>query len=148
MTETYSGAIGQMARMLKTAWDAGLPAIVGYVPEIRWPYDEKRELPPLDKYWARFSYTTVRDVPATHRDGSAGKRYLIEGILFVQLFAPMSDALAGKRMEQIIPLVRNIWLVQSDITFRNVRPNELQQQDKWYRANIVAEFEYFEVRQN
>lgn len=143
-----------MKALLNNAWQTGAQQIVGnYTPDIRWPKVEEPVTPDMTKFFARFSTQTVLEGNAGIGDaGSIGlSMYNTAGLLFVQLFGPMSgDAQAGDKLEQLAALVvlayRGI-TSPSGVWFRNVRNQELTADSKFYRHNVVAEFQYYEIGQ-
>lgn len=147
MTTTYPNAIDEMFAALRLPWNAQTTAIVGYVPEIRWPGVEEPDKPELKKFWARVSTQTVLERQATFRNGT-DKRYTTDGLLFVQLFCPMSDKQAMDKGRRLAVVARNAFRgveTSSSIWFRNARINELSPDGKAYRFNIVTEYEYDEL---
>lgn len=147
MTATYPQAIDEMYGLFNTAWAAGAPAIVGYLPEIRWQGVEKEGSPETKKYWCRVSSQSVLERQITFRNGT-DKRYQTDGLLFVQVFAPMSDAKAMENLRALAVVARNAFrgkTTSSMIWFRNVRINELGPDNKAYRCNVVAEYQYDEI---
>lgn len=147
MTATYPQAIDEMYGLFNTAWAAGAPTIVGYLPEIRWQGVEKEGSPETKKYWCRVSSQSVLERQITFRNGT-DKRYQTDGLLFVQVFAPMSDAKAMENLRALAVVARNAFrgkTTSSMIWFRNVRINELGPDNKAYRCNVVAEYQYDEI---
>lgn len=151
MTATYPQAIDAMFAMFKTAWEAGASVIVGSVPEIRWAGVEKPDKPIVDVYWCRVSQQTVLEGQTTLKTGiapSENRRYTSTGLLFVQLFCPMSDAQAYDKGRQLAVLARNAFRgneTTNGVWFRNARINELAPEENAYRFNIVVEYEYDDI---
>lgn len=152
---TYDAAIDEMSAQYLQAWQAGSGAIVGYVPEIRWPGVENAVKPATDKFWARFSTQGVGN-PQTSlsncvegADDLPASRFSPYGLIFVQLFAPKSLAegmVKGRLLAHLTKLAYQGKKTSGGIWFRNVRINELPDTEElWYRFNIVAEYEYDEV---
>jgi hypothetical protein len=147
MTTTYPQAIDEMFAMFSTAWNAQSMAIVGYVPAIRWPGVEEPEKPDLTKFWARVSQQTVIERQITFRNG-VDKRYETSGLLFVQIFAPMSDPQAMAKLRALAVVARNTFRGKASaslIWFRNCRINELAPDGKAYRLNVVSDYQYDEI---
>lgn len=147
MTATYPQAIDEMYGLFNAAWTAGAPAIVGYLPEVRWSGVEKEGAPETKKYWCRVSSQTVIERQITFRNGT-DKRYQTDGLLFVQIFAPMSDAKSMENLRSLAVVARNAFrgkTTSSMIWFRNVRINEFGPDSKAYRCNVVAEYQYDEI---
>lgn len=149
MTTTYPGAIDEMFAKVTSSWNSGTAAIVGYIPEIRWPGREEAETPPNEKYWARVSQQTVSDKQASiTADVQNGKRrFTGEGLLYVQIFAPMTDPFGYKNGEALAVLARSAFRGSdtANVIFRNARINNLDPDGKAYRFNVVSEYEYDEI---
>lgn len=147
MTATYPQAIDDIFTLFRTAWLAQTAAIVGYVPAVRWPGVEEPTRPPVDKFWARVSQQTVIERQITFRN-VVDKRYETNGLLFVQVFAPMSDPQAMERLRALAVVARNAFrgkATASEIWFRNARINELPPDGKAFRCNVVADYQYDEI---
>lgn len=147
MTATYPQAIDEIYGLFRTAWNAGAPAIVGYTPEIRWPGVEEPTKPETKKFWARVSSQNVTERQITFRNGTS-KRYQTDGLIFVQIFAPMSNAQAMEKLRLLAVVARNAFrgkVTGSDVWFRNCRINELSPDGTSYRCNIVAEYQFDEI---
>lgn len=113
-------------------------------------------LKPVDpsNYWVRFSMRSVMSrqsafVMSDEADGAEPLEYETNGLLFVQVFAPMSEvdgfAQGGLLAEEAQAIFRGAE-TPSGVTFRNVRINELEDDTKSFRWNVIAEYEFSEVR--
>lgn len=148
---TYNQANDEINATFLAAWNAGTSAIVGYVPEIRWQNVQNRALPDGSKFWVRVSKDTVFERQATLSvcEGSPGQRkYTASGLVFVQLFMPKSNAQAYELGQQLAVVARNAFrgkTTPGNIWFRNVRINEINPEELYYRINVIAEFEYDEI---
>lgn len=150
MTTTYPNAIDEMFAAFRTVWNAGSAAIAGYVPEVRWPGVEKDDKPPTEKYWVRVSQQTVAENQATvNADTVNGKRRFTGlGLIFIQIFAPMSKSDGYDKGRQLSVLAKSAFRGQDTpggVIFRNARINELAPDGKAYRFNVVSEYEYDEI---
>lgn len=147
---TYTQAVDAMFALFRTAWNAGAVAIVGTVPEVRWQGVEGKEKPPVSGYWCRVSTQSVIEQQTSHKSGLApdeSRRYTSSGLLFVQLFCPMSDAQAMDKGRRLAMLARDAFRGKetNNIWFRNCRINELPPDENAYRFNIVVEYEYDDI---
>lgn len=150
MTATYTQAVDAMFALFKQAWDAGAATIVGSAPAIYWQGVEPVSGPPSDVYWCRVSTQNVMEKQATLGDPSGvGKhRYTAMGLVFVQVFCPMTDAQATDKGRRLAELARNAFRgkeATGGVWFRNVRINELPPEEDLYRFNIVAEYQFDDV---
>jgi hypothetical protein len=84
-------AIDEIYGVVKDVVDNESAAIVGYVPEVRWPGNPENVKPDPTKVWLRVSIKTVTDAQSSLASGDDGsKRYTNVSLLFVQVFAPRS----------------------------------------------------------
>lgn len=148
---TYTQAGDEINTQFLTAWNAHSSAIVGYVPEIRWQNVQNRPLPDGSKFWVRVSKDTVFEQQATLSvcEGLPGQRkYTANGLVFVQLFMPKSNHQAFELGQQLAVIARNAFRGKStpgNIWFRNVRINEVQPEELYFRINVISQFEYDEL---
>ncbi|WZB35692.1 tail terminator [Enterobacteria phage FtMidnight] len=146
----YDKASDEINALFFAAWKDKAPAIVGYVPEVRWFGVEDSDLPDGSKFWARVSKQTVMEEQTSLSTcvGEPGKRrYTASGLVFVQLFCPKSVDKACELGERLAVVARNAFrgkTTPGKIWFRNVRINEIPPESLYFRFNIVAEFEYTE----
>lgn len=151
MTATYPQAVDAMFKLFNDAWNAGAAAIVGSVPHVRWPDVEEPAKPITDAYWCRVSLNTILEGQTTLKVGvapSENRRYTSTGLLFVQLFCPMSDAQAADKGRQLAVLARNAFRgneTSNGVWFRNARIVPLAPEENAYRFNIVVEYEYDDI---
>lgn len=146
-------AIDDMVTLLLSALGAGSPGatLLTYVPDLRYDGKEKSTLPDPAKLWARLSHQGVRDGQtsmAAQVSGPDKRRYRVEGLLFVQIFAPMVDG-GMDILEKVANIVKNSYRGKisnvAGVIFRNVRINDLPNDGKSYRKNVVAETSYDEI---
>ena len=143
---SYQAAIDEMFAKFYTAWQT-LDVGLGYVPETRWQGIEVANEPDKSKYWVRVSQQTVDENQSTFRQGSSGRRFTTEGLIFVQLFCPKSDSQAMTTGRKLATIARDAFRAvdsSDNIWFRNSRIVELSPENEWRRFNIVAEYEYDE----
>ena len=146
---TYLEATDALYAIFNEAWTAGAAVIVGTVPEIRWHGVELREKPPVNKYWCRVSSQNILEEQATLNEvAEANKhRYTIAGLLFIQLFCPMSDPQAMDRGRKLAMLARDAYrsVDRDGVWFRNARINELAPEQDAYRFNVIVEYQYDDI---
>lgn len=145
---TYEEAIDDIFGIFKAAWDANSATVVGSIPEVRWPGVEEPSKPNYENYWARVSQQTVLENQTSLRNGQNGQRYTTSGLVFVQIFCPKSESLGMTNGRKLATIARDSFrgnATSGNVWFRNARINELEPEDKWYRFNVVAEYEYDEI---
>lgn len=151
MTATYTQARNEVFACFRDAWEAGAPAIAGYLPKVHWQGVEAQGKVEGIRHWARASTQTViaEQTSLSMNVGEEGKvRYTESGLVFIQLFAPKSLGDSQYVAGLLAQVARNAFRRKSTehcVWFRNARINELDSEDLFYRLNVVAEFEYDEV---
>lgn len=156
MSATYDVANDAMKSIVDSAWTNGAAAIiasatVSYIPVLYFQGIEPQIGPNSDQYWARWSRQSISAHQTTLRDGVNGKRYSDEGLIFVQVYAPMEIATASQKGEQLAMLIRESMRSLGSannphaIVFTNLRINELAPDNKSYRWNVVAEYKYDDI---
>jgi hypothetical protein len=148
---TYSQAIDDMFTLFRMAWNAGAAVVVGSVPAIRWEGVQEPSIPPVDAYWCRVSTQQVAEPQSSFKTGiapDANRRYTAIGVLFVQIFCPMSEAQAMEKGRLLAELARNAFRgkeTANQVWFRNVRIQRLAPEQNYYRFNVVAEYTYDDI---
>lgn len=148
MTTDYIAAKDQMFALFNAAWKLNATAVVGYLPEVRWQGVPEATLPDQSKYWCRVSKETVIEEQTTFSGDDGKKRYTGTGLLWVQIFGPVSDIEAQHKGELLAVIARNAFrgkTTSGKVWFRNVRIAELPNDESAVRFNVVAEYEYDEV---
>lgn len=151
MTIEFDLAGDEIFALFNTAWNANTTAIVGYVPEVRWQGKEVSTKPPSGKFWARLSLQNLIEEQRTLSNcvGEPGKKhYTSSGLVFIQMFAPKETLNAFYKCKQLAKVARNAFrgkTTPGKIWFRNVRINELNPEELFYRINVAAEYEFDEI---
>lgn len=147
----YVDAQDEMYALLLAAWNANTPAIVGYVPELRYQNVEIPTKPDSSKYWARLSIQTVTEGQTTLSSSVVSdghSRYTTNGLIFVQIFAPLSDSLCGRNGQLISQVAKKAFrghTTSGKVWFRNGRIQELPNDSQSVRFNVVTEYQYDEL---
>ncbi len=153
MTTTYTGATADMFGLLLPVWNVQVTAALGLStpPLLRWQGNEEQEIPPGDQYWGRVSRQTLESDQSslsTCVGTLGGRRYTELGLIFIQLFGPISDGAGQNKLGKAAEPLRNALRRKSTpntVWFRRASINELPQEKRWNRLNVVAEFTYDEV---
>lgn len=152
MTVSAPNARREMFAHVNTCWQANTTAIVGYIPEIRWQGLEKSGLPGSDKYWMRASTREVDTRHKGHRLPVAGLSEVVydtEGVITLQIFAPMRQRTAYDLGEKLAHEGRKIFMAASTpsaVWFRRPRVVELDNDGTWYRWNVSADYQFSQVK--
>lgn len=155
MTLTTPEARRQMFDRVDSVWSSDAGAIVGATPEMRYQGVKEGDKPGADKYWARTStqHVLTRQGAFTNPEqGEGGSKVIYEtsGILFIQIFAPMSDPEGWAKGELLAQLGKGMfmaWETSGSVWFRNPRYEELEHDGTWYRWNVKVDFQYSEAKE-
>lgn len=133
-------------------WSEHAPSFNGgAVPPIEWQGVQPLSVPDRNGIWARVSIQNVMEQQTTLStcEGVAGqRRYTASGLVFVQIFAPVSASSAFRSGLQLANVAKDAFrgkTTNGRIWFRNVRLNELEPEGAYYRFNVIAEFEHDEI---
>jgi hypothetical protein len=139
---------------ISDCWTARAPAIVGSgTPKLRFQGDELGDKPKATEYWARASTQHVTTRQSAHQmpaegEGGSDVVYETHGVVFVQVFAPMKPG-AWAKGELLAIMCQGIFMASetpSGVWFRNPRFNELENDGTWYRWNVIADFQFNQVK--
>ena len=148
MSTTYDQAVNEIFARFREVWSTGSLGVLPEIPEVRWQGVENPETPNYSKYWVRVSQETVEEQQATLRNPSCGQRYRTDGLLFIQLFCPKSDARSMEKGRKLAIVARNAYrgyTTPSGVWFRNARVSELEAEEKWVRFNVIVTYQYDET---
>lgn len=148
MSLTFSEARDQIQTLFNVAWLANTPAITGDVPPVEW--DNLEPLTTSVAPWARANVAHEGGGQASLSGGLGTSRFERTGTFTVSIYTVLgtgtviSDALAkvvSDAMEGKTTADGLIW-------FRNIQLNEVghDPDNKWYQVNMLAEFEYDEIK--
>lgn len=118
---------------------AGVPV------ELRYGAHVQAALPANDTYWARIVRNVVSEEQETLRNGDNVRRFVSIGLLYVQMFAPVTDSKALFNLAQISEDVRTAFrrYQSDDMEFTNPWINDnIAPEPSWLRANIVINYAY------
>lgn len=144
----------QLLAHVQTCWDAGAAAIVDYVPDIRFQGVEESTLPGADKYWMRCGTTTVATPQRGHMMPEVGISQPVYdnfGFITLQIFAPMKSPESYAKGELLAELGQRMFMASEtggSIWFRNPRIRELDNDGTWYRWNVIADYQFSQVKGN
>lgn len=126
----------------KTAWDAQTPPIPLLIFD-----DAKQDIPSGGTPFARI---TVRHnlVEQATLGGIGGRRFRRFGIVAIEIYTPAGEGLtdADKFAKVALDAFEGKNTGGDAIEFRNTRVNEVGQDGPWFQTNVLADFEYDEVK--
>lgn len=130
--------------VVASQWATVLTPLVGSNHEIRYFGVKYQTEVPVTKYWGRLSLQTVSEDQENLRN--IERRYRSYGIAMLLLFAPINDAQAATKLDQISDGLRNLFrhcTAADNVQFSRARiVDNIDPEAAWLRANVVAEFEY------
>lgn len=140
----FSSPIDARDSMFQHFADAfGAVSLVGDLDvETRWQGRIEAAIP--DGYFVRVS--TKNEGSPLGGFADQDKVYDSFGNLFVQVFAPINAEDAYRNGELLSIAARDIFRQETEagVWFRNARYNELESDGKFYRWNVIVEFEFSE----
>ena len=151
MSATLVQATDLMFSRIKHVIDNDVAAILGYIPETRWPYVAEPSKPNSAKIWLRVSSQVVMEGQSTLSTcvGAPGKkRYQTAGLIFIEAYIPKttkdttSIRLTASALRNAF---RNAPSGEYGIRYYNARVNDgIPPEELFYRFNVVTEYEYDE----
>jgi hypothetical protein len=143
MTATVTQARDEMLATFRTAWTAGPPSST--LPVL---YPDVSQEVPSSGAWARVMVKHSYGEQATLSGETGQRRFRHTGIITVQIFTPTGDGQVLN--DQLIAIAKGafegVTTSPGRIMFRNVRINEVGQDGQWFQVNVLADFEYDEVK--
>lgn len=148
MSLTITEARDEILALLKAAWDAGSPSqgLTLMYPDVKISKPEAAsngEAPA----WARAQVQHASGSQATLANHEGQSRFRRSGIVTVQIFTPFGTGLV--LADQLATIVKNAFegvQTPSGVIFRDVTPNEIGEDGPWFNVNVLAQFEYDEIR--
>lgn len=124
----------------RTYWLANAPAPI---PEIHY-WDSKKDTPDGSVEWVRIT-VVHNDGNQSTLGGPGGSRYSKFGVLTVQIWTPYNDGMV--RNDAFAQVAVDAFEGKSSdggdsIDFRRVRSNEVGRDQDWFLTNVLAEFDY------
>ncbi len=101
--------------------------------------------PAHDRYWARISRRVVDERQEGLRNGALLRRFVSDGLVFVQLFAPVTDSRAQDNLDKLAERIRNDFRtfqgVECEFTSAAINDSVAREQ-AWLRANVVSNYQF------
>lgn len=143
MTATLGQARDEICAVFRTAWIAGPPSST--LPVL---YPDVSQEIPASSAWARVTVAHNVGGQATLANESGQRRFRHVGIVTVQIFTPTGDGQVLS--DQLITIVKDafegVTTTPGRVIFRRTRVNEVGQEGQWFQVNVLADFEYDEVK--
>jgi hypothetical protein len=155
MSLTFTAARSEVYSRFDTEWAANSGAVVGSVPDIRWMHVEERsdadadEETPEGDYWTRVSMVHVVGNQASLSGALGTQRWERNGLVTVQVFQRQSLGGGLDILDQLAKIVADMfegYSTPGGVWFRDVTPQEIPPKRGWRQVNILATFQYDEVK--
>lgn len=142
MSLTRREAINEILTLFKTVWEATQDASL-----VKYDNVANDNVPPSTQVpWARVKvrHTTAGQASLTGALGT--QRFERKGILTIQIFQPAGKGLSGAT--DLPKIVQDAYegVETNGVWFRDVVANEIGPNGDFYQTNIVALFEYDEIK--
>lgn len=149
MSATVEVARDEIQTQFRTAWDADVESTGILV--LYW--DRPGKVPdgvdgddnPLP--YVRVTIQHVAGSQPTVGSANGQRRFRHNGFVTVQIFTPFGTG--GLKSDRLVKVVKDAFEGQttpSNVIFRDVSVNEVGQSGDWFQVNVVALFEYDEVK--
>jgi len=145
----------EMFALVAACWANKAGAIVSPVPEVRYQGVEEAALPGSSHYWMRVGTTTVTTRQSGFRspDAPDGSQVVYDnyGFITLQMFAPMKGKDTWNKGELLSQLGQGMFMASETgggVWFRNPRIRELNNDGTWFRWNVIADYQFSQVKGN
>jgi hypothetical protein len=142
---TPTAARDELYGLVTTAWGDLGPIDYEDVP--RSQVDEP--IPPATPTpWLRIQMRHTFGGVATLANHQGVKRHRRTGTFIVQVFVPLGGSLLDTEESAIVVVhaLEDADITDPHVLLRNVRMNEIGSEGHWFQTNVLADFEYDEVR--
>lgn len=111
-------------------------------------YADRAQDVPDDGAWARISVQHQDGNQATLSGAVGQRRFRHTGTVFVQVFTPFDDGMVQN--DELVMIAKDAFegtvTSPGGVIFRRVRINEVGQDGQWFQTNVLASFEYDQIR--
>ena len=127
----------------KTVWDADSAS-----QNVTVLYADTAQDPPPEGSWARITVRHADGAQATLSGETGARRFRQFGVVTVQVFTSTGD---GQVTSDVLVAIakfafEGVATSPGRVLFRNVRIQEVGQDGAWFQSNVLADFEYDEVK--
>ena len=143
MTATYQQATNEILTALKDAWDAD-----GDSSSYPIRYWDTADAASPATPWARATVRLQDGAQATLSSDTGARRFRRFGLVTVQIFTEWgkNTTLKYTLTKIVSEAFEGVTTSPGRVIFRNVRVNEVGQDGQWFQTNVLADFEYDEIR--
>jgi hypothetical protein len=130
------------ARLLVACAAAGIEPVIRYSGDTT---QEGQQALPSDRFCARLSRTIVDQRQDGMRNGVLERRFLTNGLFYIQLFSPITDTQAQLRLdlvsENLLTDLRTHQGKECDFTTAEIT-DSVANEPAWLRANVVSNYQF------
>lgn len=143
MTATLNQARNEIWSTFQDAWEADSTSEL--VPVL---YPDVSGEPPEEGAWVRASMIHTGSTQVTLSNETGARRFRRSGIVTIQIMTPcgMGLTLSDQLTKIAMRAFEGVTTSPGGVMFLNVRPIEAGQSGNWYQVNVLADFQYDEVR--
>lgn len=130
--------------IITTAWGA-----LGPIDYEDRPHDEATTaIPPKTIIpWIRITMHHTNGAQVTLSNSVGNRRFRRYGVIMVQVFSPLGSSLRDpENHSKIVNDALEGVATPHDVLIRNVRMDEKGSDGHWFQTNVIADFEYDEVK--
>ena len=133
----------EIQAVFKTAWEADADS-----QNVTVLYADTAQDVPTSGHWARITVRHSDGRQATLSGEVGQRRFRKFGIVTVQVFTESGDGLVTSDTLTAVAesAFQGVTTNPGRVLFRNVRTVEVGQEGNWHQSNVLASFEYDEVR--
>lgn len=97
--------------------------------------------------WLRLQMHHTTGFQATLANGTGVRRFRRTGVYMIQVFSPLGSSLLDpQNHSKIVNDALEGVATPHDVLIRNVRITEVGSDGHWFQTNVIADFEYDEVK--
>lgn len=145
MSLTRTEAIDEICKMATDAW---VTTLIQEATRFKYENVGTTVIPPIGQQpWARLTLRHSVSGQTSLSDERGRRRFTRHGVLTVQVFEPIGQGLVGST--DLPKTINDVFEGKSSpggIIFRNVAVNEIGESGDFFQTNVVASFEYDEVK--
>lgn len=143
MSLTRKEAIDEILALFKTAWDT-----TGYGSRVKYDNVSKEAaLPTGLEPWCRVNLRHTASRQASLAGAVGTRRFQRNGVLTVQVFEPIGKGLSGSTdLPKIVQDAYEGVETTSGVWFRDVTLKEIGPDGDFFQTNVIALFEYDEIK--
>lgn len=145
MSLTRKQAVDEMLALVKTAWQttAGLD-----ITRVKWENIASSSVPPSGQYaWARVTVRHNESEQASLAGVVGTRMFRRHGVISIQVFEVVGVGLL--KTTDLPAIIRNAFegvTSTGGVIFRRVTINEVGESGDFYQTNVVASFEYDQIK--